>query len=51
MHGEEEGCIAECPCGPEEGDMYCWALDYCYDMAVSDEELKPYCICMNEDGS
>lgn len=23
MHGEETGCVAECPCGPEDDSMYC----------------------------
>jgi len=29
MHGEETGCIAECPCDEESDDMYCWALNMC----------------------
>jgi hypothetical protein len=37
MHGEEAGCIAECPCGPEDENMYCMILGMC--MEMMEEEL------------
>ena len=32
MHGEETGCVAECPCGPENHSHYCEGLHMCHEM-------------------
>ena len=37
MHGEETGCIAECPCKPDDESMYCWGLGMC--IAMMEEEM------------
>jgi len=39
MYGDETGCIAECPCMPEDDSMYCEGLMWCSSMMMEEDMM------------
>jgi hypothetical protein len=38
MYGQENNCIAECPCKEDDENMYCMVLGMCMEMMMEEEE-------------